>query len=148
MSKQVHPFEDVKDIPNVFYFLNTTPSRYDASDYFRTFRDLHTSKKHAMHDYWKRAIHILIASSASTYQRAGNKLLATWKSPGKGLKGFWAQQEQLESSLDDLQATTTMVRKRSYRSVRHHMVKAFDAVDDSKTMLALLNCVVPHLQCQ
>ncbi|KAI8595690.1 hypothetical protein EDD21DRAFT_390533 [Dissophora ornata] len=131
MSKQVHPFEDAKDIPNAFYFLNTTPSRYDASDYFRTFRDLRASRKHAMHDYWKRAINILIASSSFTYKKAGNRLLAVWKSPEKGLRGFWAQQEQLESAQDDLQATTTMVRKRSYRSVRHQLFQAFNAVDDN-----------------
>ncbi|KAF8939867.1 hypothetical protein BGZ58_008495 [Dissophora ornata] len=77
------------------------------------------------------AINILIASSSFTYKKAGNRLLAVWKSPEKGLRGFWAQQEQLESAQDDLQATTTMVRKRSYRSVRHQLFQAFNAVDDN-----------------
>ncbi|KAG0354042.1 hypothetical protein BGZ54_001888 [Gamsiella multidivaricata] len=128
MSKLVHPFKDVTDIPNIFYFLNTSPYRYDAGDYFRTFSDLHTSKKIILHDRWNRAINILLSSNAPKFQNAGSRLLSIWKTPGKGLAGFWAQQEQLESAQDDLQRTTTMVRKRSYRSVRHHIFQAFSAV--------------------
>ncbi|KAF9165786.1 hypothetical protein BGX21_004774, partial [Mortierella sp. AD011] len=48
------------------------------------------------------------------------------------LSEFWKQQEELESS-QDLETTSTIVRKRSFRSVRHHILQAFNAVDNNTT---------------
>ncbi|KAF9902001.1 hypothetical protein BX616_002074 [Lobosporangium transversale] len=130
MSKPAHPFKDVTHIPNVFYFLSTNPQRYEAIDYFRTFSDLHTSKKATLHRYWGYVIDILRASSIPKFHNSGNRLSTIWKAPGKGLTDFWKQQEETETAQDDLHATTMMVRKRSYRSVRHHISQAFNAVDN------------------
>jgi len=144
MSKLVNPFKDVKHIPNIFYFLNTNPFRYDAGDYFKTFSDLNISNKAVLHDHWSRAIKILLASSTPTFRHNGSRLLAIWNTPGKGLSEFWAKQELLESEQDDLKATVMMVRKRSYRSVRHHISQAFNAVDNRMTF-AYATCL--YRQC-
>ncbi|KAF9090037.1 hypothetical protein BGX27_002356 [Mortierella sp. AM989] len=130
MSKSVHPFKNATHIPNNFYFQNTNPQRYDAGDYFKPFSDLHTSKKAILHDYWNRSIKILLSSSIPKFHNTGGRLSTIWKTSDKGLGEFWKQQEQSESAEDDLQTTTSMVRKRSYRSVRHHISQAFRAVDD------------------
>ncbi|KAG0247527.1 hypothetical protein BG011_001346 [Mortierella polycephala] len=128
-SSSLHPFRNAKDVPNVFYFLNTSPFRYDAGDYFKTFSDLHSSKKDTLHHYWKNAINILLSSNSPVFKDNGNRLRAVWKTPDKGLAQFWAQQGRSESIDDDLRANTTFARKRAFRSVRHHYSRAFDAVD-------------------
>ncbi|KAF9164824.1 hypothetical protein BGX20_000810 [Mortierella sp. AD010] len=118
-----------KDIPNVSYFIQTNPYNYSASDYFRTFKDLHSSQKDILHGYWVKAIKTLQSCSEPVYIENGKRLIKIWKSPGNGLSEFWENQDQQESALDDLHAATKTARKRTFKSVQRHFGRAFNALD-------------------
>ncbi|KAG0225217.1 hypothetical protein BGX31_007696 [Mortierella sp. GBA43] len=130
-----HPFSAVRDIPNVFYFTNTHPSRYDPRHYFLTFSNLHSSNKDKYHQYWEEAILILRSSRAEKFKKIGDYLYTAWKTSSHGVDEFWKERKQAESNDDsnddDFLKTLAWTRKRTLQSARHQLGLAFDALDDN-----------------
>ena len=130
-EQEKHPLRNVA-IPNTFYFTANNPEQYNAVHYFKTFADLHSSKKEVLHGYWRVALDMLEKCSVRSYQSHGQRLKSEWNTPSKGLGDFWKRLAEKESDRDQMQSTTSILKKRSIRFVQTNVLKAFNAVDGSK----------------
>ncbi|KAI1313880.1 hypothetical protein EDD11_002415 [Mortierella claussenii] len=87
-GQEKHPLHSAA-IPNTFYFTSNNPEQHNAVRYFKTFADLHSSKKEVLHGYWRVALDILVQCSIRNYQSHGQRLKSEWNTPSKGLGDFW-----------------------------------------------------------
>ncbi|KAK3844679.1 MAG: hypothetical protein J3R72DRAFT_65445 [Linnemannia gamsii] len=116
-------------IPNTFYFTTNKPEQYDAAHYFKTFADLHSSKKEVLHAYWMVVLDILEDCNIRNYQSHGQRLKAVWNTPSRGLGDFWDRVQEKESDREHLRTITSVLKRRALRSAGTNTLKAFNAVD-------------------
>ncbi|KAF9364979.1 hypothetical protein BGX34_011816 [Mortierella sp. NVP85] len=126
-KQEEHPLINV-NIPNTFYFTLNKPEQHNAVDYSKTFADIHSSKKEVLHGYWKVVLDIL-AECVRIYQSHDQRRRSEWNIPSKDLGDFRRRLEGKESIQDQMQSTTSILKKRAIRSVQRNTLKAYHAVD-------------------